>query len=212
MTNPGTADLWHCFAPELRRYLLRKVRDATLADDLLQDVFMRVHLHLARLRAPDRVAPWLYRIARNLVIDHGRRRVPAIDSPDLLATWPEEQVMSPGATLGAWMMEQVADFPALYRDAILQVDVEGERTADVARALGISTPGVKSRVQRARQRLAKATDRCCAVELDRHGQVVDIRRRRSLAARCCEQSPGDTSEHAGPYSASGSSSGCATKR
>ncbi len=201
VTTPGTADLWRCFAPELRRYLLRKVRDATLVDDLLQDVSMRVHLHLAHLRAPDRVAPWLYRIARNLVIDHARRRVPAMDSPELLTTWPEEQVMSPGATLGAWMMEQVADFPAPYRDAILQIDVEGERTADVARALGLSTPGVKSRVQRARQRLAKATDRCCAVELDRHGQVVDIRRRHPLATRCCEPPPGDAG-------ASGSSSGC----
>lgn len=195
MTAPGTAELWRRFAPELRRYLLRKVRDAALVDDLLQDLFMRVHLHLARLRAPDRVAPWLYRIARNLVIDHARRRVPELDAPEL-ATWPEDQVMSPGATLGAWMMEQVADFPAPYRDAILQVDVEGERTADVARALGMSTPGVKSRVQRARQRLARATDRCCAVELDRHGQVVDIRRRHPLATRCCEPSTAEPAEPA----------------
>lgn len=167
LDHPGDRRAVAALRAELRRYLLRKVRDAALVDDLLQDLFMRDALHLARLRARTRVAPWLYRIARNLVIDHARRRVPELDAPEL-ATWPD-QVMSPGATLGAWMMEQVADFPAPYRDAILQVDVEGEHTADVARALGLSTPGVKSRVQRARQRLARATDRCCAVELDRHG-------------------------------------------
>jgi RNA polymerase sigma-70 factor (ECF subfamily) len=181
--------LWRDFAPDLRRFLRRQVRDDALADDLLQDVFLRVHLHLARLRAPERVAPWLYRIARNLVIDHARRQAVR----DNLAAEPEARddgpEPSPETQLAAWMMREVARFPAPYREALTRVDADGQCTADVARALGLSTPGVKSRVQRARRRLAQATDRCCAVELDRHGRVVDIRRRRPAPpARCCEAS------------------------
>ena len=189
MTPTGTADLWRRFAPELRRYLHRKVRDAALADDLLQEVFMRVHVHLARLRAPERVAPWLYRIARNLAVDHLRRRAVQADPVAETVVWLEDPEPSPEAMLAAWMMEQVSRFPAPYRDALMRVDAHGQRTVDVARVLGLSTPGVKSRVQRARRRLALATDRCCAVQCDRNGRVIDIQRRQPLASgRCCEPS------------------------
>ena len=187
MTTTGTADLWRRFAPALRRFLHRKVRDAALADDLLQEVFMRVHVHLARLRAPERVAPWLYRIARNLAVDHLRRRAVLADPVAETVVWLEDPEPSPEAVLAAWMMEQVSRFPAPYRDALMRVDAHGQRTVDVARVLGLSTPGVKSRVQRARRRLALATDRCCAVQRDRNGRVIDIQRRQPLAPeRCCE--------------------------
>ncbi|MBL8973603.1 MAG: hypothetical protein JNK56_23645 [Myxococcales bacterium] len=68
----------------------RKVRDAALADDLLQEVFMRVHVHLARLRAPERVAPWLYRIARNLAVDHLRRPTVQADPVAETVVWLED--------------------------------------------------------------------------------------------------------------------------
>lgn len=187
MTATGTADLWRRFAPELRRYLHRKVRDAALADDLLQEVFVRVHVHLARLRAPERVAPWLYRIARNLAVDHLRRRTVHADPVAETVVWLEDPEPSPEAVLAGWMMDQVSRFPAPYRDALMRVDAYGQRTVDVARVLGLSAPGVKSRVQRARRRLALATDRCCAVQCDRDGRVIDIQRRQPLAPQgCCE--------------------------
>ena len=199
MNASGTAELWRDFALDLRRFLRRQVRDDALADDLLQDVILRVHLHLARMRAPERVAPWLYRIARNLAIDHVRRqavRNRAVAEPEVCSEGPEP---SPETQLAVWMMEQVARFPEPYREALTRVDADGQRAADVARALGLSTPGVKSRVQRARRRLAQATNRCCAVELDRHGRVVDIRRRRPAASRCCVESPpGPTGKSLGP--------------
>ena len=111
MTTTGTADLWRRFAPELRRFLRHKVRDADLADDLLQEVFVRVHLHLARLRAPERVAPWLYRIARNLAVDHLRRRAVQADPVAEMVVWLEDPEPSPEAMLAAWMMEQVSNSP-----------------------------------------------------------------------------------------------------
>ncbi len=185
----STVELWRQFSPGLRRYLRRQVRDEALAEDLLQDLFVRVHLHVSRLRAPDRAAPWLFRIARNLVIDHRRKPGgPAVVTSLIAepASPSEDSPFSPAAILGKWMLSEVARLPPPYRDAVLRVDADGQRTADVARDMGLSTPGIKSRVQRGRARLAQATARCCDVELDRHGQVLDIRRRQPHSTtNCC---------------------------
>jgi RNA polymerase sigma-70 factor (ECF subfamily) len=58
----------------IHRYVSRLVRDATIADDLTQETFLRVHQHLEKLKDAAAVEAWLYRIATNVCYDHFRRR------------------------------------------------------------------------------------------------------------------------------------------
>src|SRR5688572_6336435 len=74
---------WESVAGLLRPFIARRVAAPADADDVLQEVLMRVHRGLAALRDEEQVAAWMYRIARNAVIDHLRsrpREVPAIES------------------------------------------------------------------------------------------------------------------------------------
>ncbi len=83
-------ELMRRHAPALFGFLLLRVRDRQLAEDLLQDVFVRMLGAVRRYRHRDRLRAWLFRIARNLVIDHERRRAG-------LKTVPADAEMYPGS-------------------------------------------------------------------------------------------------------------------
>ena len=81
----------------------------------------------------------------------------------------------------------IRTLPARYAEALLLTDIDGLTQAAAAERLGLSLSGMKSRVQRGRRLLKQTLLRCCAVELDRRGGVVDSyprgQRRNAVAER-----------------------------
>src|SRR5215212_9065357 len=71
--RPSTEAIWAHLSSDLRRFIRRRVPDDHVVDDLLQETFVRVHRHLPALEDADRVAAWVYRIARNVIGDHHRK-------------------------------------------------------------------------------------------------------------------------------------------
>jgi RNA polymerase sigma-70 factor, ECF subfamily len=133
---------------------------------------------LGALERVDNPAAWLYRSARNAVIDHYRTRRNHA-SLDGLEGWPETNVDDgPNDAIRELsrclqpMLDQLA--PAA-RDALVRVDVDGQTQLRAARELGLSLSGMKSRVQRGRRDLKNLLEQCCAVEVDRRGSVTDYR-------------------------------------
>jgi len=168
-----TVDVWHAFAHHLRAYVRRRLPDPVEAEDVLQEVFLKAHTHLPGLRQPDRVLPWLYRVARSAVVDHVRARRPSVELDEDL---PAEAVPEddPGAQIARGLGHMVDQLPAIYREAIRLSEIEGLPQAEVARRLGLSLSGAKSRVQRGRQQLLKMLTDCCSFELDHNRRIVDF--------------------------------------
>lgn len=163
---------------ELRPFVERRVRSAADVDDILQDVFLRLHRGLPDLREAERFGPWLYRIVRNAIIDRYRaksREVAGVPEAESEAVMAEEDA-DPAFGLTACIVPFVARLPSPYREAITLVDLEGVSHKDAASLLGISTPGMKSRVQRARAKLRAMFDECCTIELDARRRIVDCQR------------------------------------
>ena len=177
-----TVDVWHAFAHHLQTYVRRRLPDPVETEDVLQEVFLKVHTHLPRLRQPDRVLPWLYRVARSTVVDHVRAQRPSVEiDEDLPAeAVPEDDA---GAQIARGLGHMVDQLPAIYREAIRLSEIEGLPQAEVARRLGLSLSGAKSRVQRGRQQLLKMLTDCCIFELDRRNHIVDYRPRPA----CCTE-------------------------
>jgi RNA polymerase sigma-70 factor (ECF subfamily) len=83
-TQPSTEAIWTHLSSDLRRFIRRRVPDDHAADDLLQETFMRVHRNIGALQEADRLAAWVYRIARNVINDHHRRVAdPAVALADI---------------------------------------------------------------------------------------------------------------------------------
>lgn len=173
---PPTEAIWAHLSADLRRFIRRRVADDHVTDDLLQETFLRVHRGVETLREGDRVAAWVYRIARNAITDHHRR---AADPPVALGdTDPADEPDDPLCTLrcrgAGWLDEMIRSLPDGYREAVQLAEIEGLSQQAVADRLGLSLSGAKSRVQRGRAMLKDALERCCRFEFDARGNLTDF--------------------------------------
>ena len=180
-----TDELWEEFAVPLRRFILARVGNGHDADDVLQEVFLKAHVALARIKDREKVRPWLYRIAQNTVADHFRARGTA---PVLLAKPPEPSEETGPANVNGEVLScfepMIEELPEGYRRALVLADLGGRTQGEVAEALGLSLSGAKSRVQRARAKLRTTLLSCCRIELDGTGNVVECERKEKASLYC----------------------------
>lgn len=188
-SDPST--LWDDFAPPLRAFLARRVPAGIDADDLLQDVFVRVIRHLNTLRATERPEAWLFQIARNALRDSlrarqrrgGRTDTLEIDLPD---DSDAASVRVSEVELAPCLTSMIGRLSEPYRSAIELTSIRGLTQADAAREAGVSLSGMKSRVQRGREQLRQMLVRCCEIQVDVRGGVSDFYLRSPDA---CEPTP-----------------------
>lgn len=183
-THANLQQLWDRYSLRLKAFIRSRVADEAEADDVLQEVFIRVHRNLCCQPDSEWGKPeaWIYQIARNLIIDHYRRRKESVEISETLPAEPDVPEDDPAATLAFSLKEVVDELPEPYRQALLLTEYEGLSQKELAERLGISLSGAKSRVQRARDKLRDLLLQCCHFELDRHGRILDYYER----CCCCE--------------------------
>jgi RNA polymerase sigma-70 factor (ECF subfamily) len=172
--TPSTESVWTRLSDDLRRFIRRRVSDGHVADDLLQETFVRIHRGLDSLADVDRLAAWVYQIARNVIRDHYRAAgdVPT-GLPDDVAE-EQEPLAGPKARACVWLDELSGELPDTYRDAVRLAEIDGLSHQELADRLGLSLAAAKSRVQRGRTLLKDVLTGCCVFHVDRRGNVVDI--------------------------------------
>jgi RNA polymerase sigma-70 factor (ECF subfamily) len=174
-----TEEVWEEFSDRLRSFIRARVASDADADDLLSDVFVKVHTRIDGLRDDERIASWLYRVTRNAVIDHYRRRrenTGLVDLPE-----PDEPGNDAEQAIASDLRGMVDDLPDTYREALVLTEFEGLSQVEMADRLGLSVSGAKSRVQRARGMLRDELLACCHFEFDRRGNLIDFTPKRA----CC---------------------------
>ena len=170
--------LWKDYSSRLLAFIRSKVKDDAEAQDLLQEVFLRVHTGLCCREAVTRLESWIYRVTRNLIVDRYRRRRPTAELPeDIPAAEDERMEDDPRARLAFSLRATIDQLPSPYREALIATEYEGLGQRELAEREGISLSGAKSRVQRARDKLRRLLLDCCHFELDRLGRVVDYHER-----------------------------------
>lgn len=186
--HPSTETVWSQLGDDLRRFIRRRVRDEHIADDLLQETFLRIHRGIGALQDSDRLAAWVYRIARNVIHDHDRKGTATASNAFEEFADDEERHSSLKCRAGTWLAELIAELSEKYRGALQLAEIDGLSQREVADRLGLSLPAAKSRVQRGRSLLKDALDRCCAISLDRRGNVMDVdpRPERTVCLDCDE--------------------------
>jgi RNA polymerase sigma-70 factor (ECF subfamily) len=173
---------WREVEARLRPYVARRVASPADVDDVIQETFVRMHRGLAGLADGERFGAWVYRIAANAIADHIRvraRHPVALEAPpDGSELGLEEQPESLEAELAECVALFVARLPSPYREAVTLTELEGLTHKDAAEMLGISSSGMKSRVQRGRERIRRMFEECCEISVDCRGHVTDCTPRR----------------------------------
>ena len=158
--SPTVESIWHEFANKLGQFIRSRVSDPATAEDIRQDVFVKVQQKLGQLDDPAKLQSWLYLIARNAIIDHYRKKRETLPIPEAL---PEADAKGDREIEGlkAAFRRMIHSLPDPYREAIVLTEFEGLTQKQLAERLGISVSGVKSRVQRGRAMLKEMLLDCC---------------------------------------------------
>jgi RNA polymerase sigma-70 factor (ECF subfamily) len=169
MTDVET--IWKDYHDKLHRFIASRVADASTVDDLLQEVFVKIHQRIGTLQDDARIQGWLYQVTRNAVIDYFRSRRPLEDIPEE-ASMPETSQSTALMELAECIRPMVERLPQAHREATVLSELEGLTQKEVSERLGISLSGAKSRVQRGRAKLRELMMDCCHIEFDHRGSVI----------------------------------------
>ena len=176
---PCVDSAWRQHEAELRGWLLARTHgDEDRADDLLQTVFLKALRHGERFCAVEGSRAWLFTVARNALIDEHRRVRPELPLPaDLDAPAAPEPEPAQVESLCACLPRALSELDTHDADVLQRCDLEGMTQGEYASLHGLSVPGAKSRLQRARRRLAAHLESACQVRRDDEGRVEGFTRR-----------------------------------
>jgi len=154
---------------EFLSFVERRVGDRALAEDILQDAFVRSIDKLGELREEDSARAWFYRTLRNAVVDHHRRRAASDRRLETLAGLLEEPNEPELENVVCSCVARIATtLKPEYADALRRIEVDGVSVVEFARQTGISESNAGVRVHRARQALRREVSRSCGSCAD-HG-------------------------------------------
>ncbi|HET8844165.1 MAG TPA: RNA polymerase sigma factor SigZ [Ktedonobacteraceae bacterium] len=183
-----TEQAWEAFHTPLHQFIRHRVADDATAEDLLQEVFLKIHQQGASLRDARRLESWIYQITRNLIIDYYRSlhhpmiTLETAELLDLPEELPDDDIVS---ELLPCVRAMVLALPEPDRQALILTEYQGLTQKELGERLGLSFSGAKSRVQRAREKLKQELLACCHFELDRRGHILDY----YPHCTCCDQVP-----------------------
>ena len=164
-----TQYVWELYAQDVRYFILNKVKDISITDDLVQETFLKVHTKFQTLKDENKLKPWVLSIARNTVFDYFKstNKIVALKNLDLEA---EEENFE--HTEKDCLLSHILNLDKKYREPLFLADVKGIKQQKIANQLNLPLPTIKSRIQRARKKVAEGYMDCCGYTLNNKGVLV----------------------------------------
>lgn len=162
--DPAAFDELHtAFNGRLFGFLARLSRSRDVAEDLVEETWLRLVRHAHLLAADTRIAPWLFTVARNLHISYCRNRALDDAVTAQIGLWPAPPADSPFETTAASQLERrveaaIAALPGPFREVLLLVGVEGLTPSEAAAVCGVTPEAMRQRLSRARAALVATLD------------------------------------------------------
>jgi len=169
------------FNTRLFSFLARVSGNRDVAQDLLEETWLRFVTHAERLEPDTRLGPWLFAVARNLHISYCRSRAIEVSHAEAgIGLWPTNMPASPfdhavGQELEQQIETALASLPVAFREVLLLVGIEGLRPAEAAVVCAISPEAFRQRLKRARALLQQRLDEARTSRSS--GEVHDVIRR-----------------------------------
>jgi RNA polymerase sigma-70 factor (ECF subfamily) len=176
MTAFHFEELFSTYEKPIRNYILRMVRETSVAEDLTQEVFLKIFNNPPSFQGEPKLSTWIYKVATNACLDYFRsssykkcRRTQLLDTDDSMdySSLPEdERVLSVQERvikeeMGECVQDYVDTLPEDHRAVIILHDLHGLKNREVAEILGCTLETVKIRLHRARRKLKAMLESGC---------------------------------------------------
>jgi RNA polymerase sigma-70 factor, ECF subfamily len=165
--------LWQKHKNELHNFILKRVKDQDLANDIMQDVLMKVYNFCISKSGVKNIRSWLFQIAQNTIIDHYRLQNKTKNLQEISEVENEDQDLA-YKEASNYILPMLNFLPEEYSIPLKLADIDAMKQADIAKQLGLSLPATKSRIQRARQLLKAEFMTCCHFETDKQGNLISF--------------------------------------
>ena len=169
--------IWQEYRSSLKAFLCSKISNAADVDDLLQEILIKTHQNLTKVRAEESIKSWLFQIANHSIIDFYRRNktFSELNQEEAVSetVWLKAQERDIKQELSICIEPFIQALDERDGELLTAIDINGESQREYAESLGISYSTLKSRVQKARAQLRSLFDNCCQMQLDRQGNLME---------------------------------------
>jgi RNA polymerase sigma-70 factor (ECF subfamily) len=177
-------DIYEKYFDRIRRFIFLTVKDMWVAEDLLQETFIKVQKNLDQLTDHEKLSAWIFRIAYNTCQDHFRqskRRAQQENTVQQIEIFPHpisSQKMLEQQQMSECVQEQTKLLPESLRTPLLLFDMMGFNQSEIAEILDITVANTKVRLHRARKKMKTILEQKCRLEKDARNVLVCEPRRK----------------------------------
>lgn len=184
-------EIYRTYEKPIFNYILRMVRDRADAEDLTQEVFVKIYQGLSDFRGDAKLSTWIYRVATNLCLDHFKKKSFQLkkktapleitninDSTATIISQPLADKTSPpvdeaviASDANRWLKYFLEQLPRDYRVIFILAELQELKNREIAEILKLSLETVKIRRHRARKKLKELLDACCTFHYDENDQI-----------------------------------------
>lgn len=177
MTNKDINTIWKKFHNSLLFFIQKRVKKSEDANDILQEVFVKIAQSDIDLKSFDKLTSWIYTITRNTIIDYWRSNKTTLENVSALEFDPAEHIEKSNQkeinTLTGCVKKMIGHLPEKYAVVFNMYETDKLTHQQIAQKLDISVSGSKTRLQRAREKLKELLISCCKVETDAYGNILN---------------------------------------
>jgi len=164
-----TQYIWNLYADDVKHFILSKVQDDFVADDLLQDTFIKIHTKKDSLKDASKLKAWVFSVARYTVLDYFRKHKLVASDNDTEVVYPEDTSEHTEADCLHGILKSL---PKKYKLPLYLSDIKSLKQQEVAAQLDLPLATVKSQIQRARKQIAQGFMDCCDFKMNDQGYLV----------------------------------------
>jgi len=165
------SSLWIEYKSVLKFYLLKKIKNKDLANELSHEVLMKIYKSCCSGNEIKNIKSWMYQIAHNTVIDHLKKENKFTDEFAEIHEVDENNIYE---GVEEFVEPMIKLLPEKYAAPLLLSEIEGINQAEVSKKMNLSLTATKSRIQRARKLLKEKIIECCNLEINANGNPVSI--------------------------------------
>ena len=164
-----TKQVWTNYQADLKRFIISKVKNTTIANDILQDAFIKIHTKLHTLKDITKLKSWCFTVARNVILDHWKTTNKTVEIANFES---ETEIQENIHTEKDCLQGILKNLPKKYRDPLFLSDIKGLKQQEIANQLQQNLATTKSQIQRARKLIAQGFMDCCGFVMNKNGNLV----------------------------------------
>jgi RNA polymerase sigma-70 factor, ECF subfamily len=170
---------WEDLNKHLLFFIKKRIKNKEDAEDILQDVYIKLHKNIDGLTDEEKLVSWIYQITRNTINDCYKKcyRLKKVEFEEYHIELTQEEEENLNDEILISMKKIIEELPKDSKELIKLYEFEDMSHKEISKKLEIKENTSKSRLKRAKEKLKNQLDECCVFQIDKFGNVLDYRKK-----------------------------------